>query len=108
VLSSYSFKRDKGLRDWLRENQAVTIAIDRRVVVYIQQEGLSARELLAQVGAFALPPKALTYAVLADQFKGQGDLEAGRIFYQKAVELAGTPAQKADYETRLAALNGSP
>ncbi len=107
VLSSYSFKRDKGLRDWLRENQAVTIAIDRRVVVHLQQEGLSAKELLDQVRAFALPQKALTYATLADQFKAQDDLETSRTFYQRAIELAGTPAQRADYETRLAALNVS-
>jgi 4-amino-4-deoxy-L-arabinose transferase-like glycosyltransferase len=107
VLSSYSFKRDKGLRDWLRENHAVTIAIDRRVVVHLQQEGLSAEELLDQVRAFALPQKALTYVTLADQFKAQGDLETSRAFYQRAIGLAGTPAQRVDYETRLAALNVS-
>jgi hypothetical protein len=108
VLSSYSFKRDKGLRDWLRENQAVTIAIDRRVVVHLQQADLDAGALLAQVREFALPQKALTYATLADQFKAQGDFVTSRAFYQRAVELAGTPAQKADYKTRLAVLNVSP
>jgi len=104
VLSSYSFKRDEGLRNWLREQQAVTIAIDGRVVVYIQQEGLTAEELLAQVHTFALPQKALTYATLADQLSQHGDIEASRAFYQKAIELAKTPIQKVDYQARLAAL----
>jgi hypothetical protein len=104
VLSSYSFKRDEGLRNWLREQQAVTIAIDRRVVVYIQQEGLTAEELLAQVRTFALPQKALTYATLADQLSQHGDIETSRAFYEKAIELATTPIQKVDYQARLAAL----
>jgi len=104
VLSSYSFKRDEGLRNWLREQQAVTIAIDGRVVVYIQQEGLTAEELLAQVHTFALPQKALTYATLADQLSQHGDIETSRAFYQKAIELAKTPIQKVDYQARLAAL----
>jgi 4-amino-4-deoxy-L-arabinose transferase-like glycosyltransferase len=107
VLSSYSNKVDAGLRKWLKENQAITIAIDRRIVVYVQQEGVSAKELLAQVRTFALPQKALTYAVLGDQFKAQGNFEASRAFYQKAIELAGTPAQKAEYQARLATLDGS-
>jgi len=92
------------LRDWLRENGAVTIGIDRRVIVYVQQHGLNAKELLAQVDTLALPQKAFSYATLADQFKAQGDLPTSRIFYQKAVKLARTPAQKVDYETRLTAL----
>jgi len=104
VLSSYSFKRDEGLRQWLKEHGAVTIAIDRRVVVHIQQEGLSAGELLAQVVTFDLPQKALTYATLGDQLRQYGDLETSRTFYQRAVELAKTPAQKTDYQSRLAAL----
>jgi hypothetical protein len=104
VLSSYSYKVDEGLRNWLQANEAVTIAIDRRVVVYIQQEGMSAGELLAQVRAFALPQKALTYATLADQLKAQGDLETSRAFYERAIELAETPSQKVDYESRLATL----
>jgi hypothetical protein len=104
VLSSYSFKRDEGLRQWLKEHGAVTIAIDRRVVVHIQQEGLSAGELLAEVVTFDLPQKALTYATLGDQLRQYGDLETSRTFYQRAVELAKTPAQKTDYQSRLAAL----
>ncbi len=104
VLSSYSYKRDQGLRDWLRDHQAVTIAIDRRVVVYIQQEDLSVGELLAQVSTFALPQKALTYATLADQLHQQGDLETSRTFYERAIALADTPLQKSDYQSRLAAL----
>jgi 4-amino-4-deoxy-L-arabinose transferase-like glycosyltransferase len=108
VLSSYSYKVDEGLRNWLKVNEAVTIAIDRRVVVYIQQEGRSAGELLAQVRAFALPQKALTYATLADQLKAQGDLETSRAFYERAIELAETPSQKVDYEVRLATLAMAP
>lgn len=104
VLSSYSFKRDAGLRQWLKENDAVTIAIDRRIVVHIQQEGTPARELLAQVVTFDLPQKALTYATLGDQLRQYGDLETSRTFYQRAVELAKTPGQKTDYESRLATL----
>ncbi len=88
VLSSYSFKRDKGLRDWLKQQGAVTIAIDRRVVVHFHQEGLSYGQMLAQVKTFSLPQKALTYQVLADQFKQYGDLETSQAFYQKAIELA--------------------
>jgi mannosyltransferase len=108
VLSSYSFKRDEGLRQWLREHQAVTIAIDRRVVVYIQQEGLTTAQLLAQVQNFALPQKALTYATLADQLNQYGDLENSRVFYKRAIELAETPLQKVGYQGRLAALTVSP
>lgn len=104
VLSSYSFKRDEGLRQWLKEHQAVTIAIDRRVVVYIQQEGLTAADLLAQVQKFILPQKALTYATLADQLSQHGDVATSRAFYQRAIELAETPLQKIGYQDRLAAL----
>lgn len=107
VLSSYSFRRDKGLRDWLAAQQAVYIPIDRRVVVYFQAEGLSGPELLDQVKTFALPPRALTYAALADQFGRYGDLETSRRFYQTAVELAHSPGQRAVYEARLAGV-GSP
>lgn len=108
VLSSYSYKVDEGLRRWLAEQQAVTIAIDRRVVVYLQQDGLNVNQLLAQVRMFELPQKALTYAVLADQFKAQGELDSSREFYQKAVELAGTPTQKTDYQKRLSTLSMLP
>jgi 4-amino-4-deoxy-L-arabinose transferase-like glycosyltransferase len=104
VLSSYSYKVDEGLRNWLKANGAVTIAIDRRVVVYLQQENTSAGELLAQVRTWALPQKALTYATLADQLKAQGDLETSRTFYERAIELAETLSQKVDYESRLATL----
>jgi uncharacterized membrane protein len=104
VLSSYSFRYDQGLRGWLANQQAVKIAIDRRVEVYFHQEGQSFGQMLAQVKTFALPQKALTYGVLADQFKQYGDLETSRAFYQKAVELANTPMQKANYEAHLAAL----
>lgn len=104
VLSSYSFKRDEGLRKWLKENGAVTIAIDRRIVVHIQQEGLSAGELLAEVVMLDLPQKALTYATLGDQLHRYGDLKTSRVFYQRAIELAKTPGQKTDYQSRLAAL----
>jgi 4-amino-4-deoxy-L-arabinose transferase-like glycosyltransferase len=108
VLSSYSFKRDEGLRQWLKEHQAVTIAIDRRVVVYVQQDGLTAGELLAQVRRFALPQKAPTYAALADQLRQHGDLESSRTFYERAIELAETPLQKIGYQGRLAALAAAP
>lgn len=107
VLSSYSFKRDEGLRNWLSEQQAVTIAIDRRVVVHFHQEGSSREEMLAQVQEFSLPQKAMTYAVLAEQFKASGDLKTSQVFYRKAVELARTPSQKANYQARLAALASS-
>jgi 4-amino-4-deoxy-L-arabinose transferase-like glycosyltransferase len=93
VLSSYSFKRDKGLRDWLSNQQAVKIAIDQRVVVYFHQEGLSGREMLAQVKNFELPQKPLTYRILADQFKQLGDDETSRALYQKADALANASAQ---------------
>jgi len=88
VLSSYSFKQDEGLRDWLKQQGAVTIAIDRRVVVHFHQEGLSFEEMLARVKTFTLPQKALTYRILADQFRQAGDLETSQLFNQKAAELA--------------------
>jgi 4-amino-4-deoxy-L-arabinose transferase-like glycosyltransferase len=108
VLSSYSYKVDEGLRNWLKTSGAVTIAIDRRVVVYLQQEGQSSADLLAQVRSFTLPQKALTYATLADQLKMHGDLETSRTFYERAIELAETPDQRDDYQSRLATLAMSP
>lgn len=108
VLSSYSFKRDEGLRKWLKEKGAVTIAIDRRIVVHIQQEGVTAGELLAEVVTFDLPQKALTYATLGDQLRQYGDLKTSRVFYQRAIELAKTPGQKTDYQSRLATLTMLP
>jgi hypothetical protein len=104
ILSSYSFKRDQGLRDWLANQQAVRIVIDRRIEVYYHQEGQSFAEMLAQVKTFALPQHALTYAVLAGQCRQYGEVETSRFFYQKAIELAQTPEQKADYEAALAEL----
>ena len=99
VLSSYSFKYDEGLRDWLKQQEAVTIAIDRRVVVHYHQEGLSFGEMLAQVKTFSLPQKALTYRVLADQFKQSGDLATSQAFYQKAEELAQAMPKKNNLHT---------
>ncbi|MCB0155979.1 MAG: hypothetical protein KDF65_14380, partial [Anaerolineae bacterium] len=87
VLSSYSLKRDAALRDWLGNNGAVAIGIDRRVVLYVQQDGLSAPELLAEVGKFSLPPKALTYVSLARQFARYGDADRSRLFYEQALRL---------------------
>lgn len=89
VLSSYSQYLDKGLRHWLDRHQAVVIEIDRRIVVYLQDDELSSRELLSQVRSFVLPQKAQTYATLADQFKRHRDFQTSRAFYQKAIELAG-------------------
>ncbi len=104
VLSSYSTKQDQNLRDWLNENGAVAIAIDRRVVVYVQQQGLTTAQLLAQVSRYRLPSRAQTYATLADQLRAQGDLQTSRAFYQKAIALAADPAEKAEYEARLMTL----
>ncbi|MCB0165867.1 MAG: hypothetical protein KDI79_16665, partial [Anaerolineae bacterium] len=103
VLSSYSYTRDEKLREWLAP-QAVRIVIDRRIVVYLQQQGKSARDLLAEVKQFNLPQKSLTYAHLADQFKQAGDVETSRVFYHQAIALADSAGQKARYEALLAAL----
>jgi hypothetical protein len=94
VLSSYSFKRDEGLRSWLKRQQAVKIGIDRRVVVYFHVEGESLELMLAQVKEFSLPQKPLTYRLLADQFRRAGDAETGNLFYQRAQELAKDSAKK--------------
>ena len=107
VLSSYSRRRDKALRDWLGNNGGVMIGIDRRVVLYVQQEGLSAEELLAQVKTFALPQKPLTYATLARQLHEQGDLAGSRAFYERALELA-DPTLKRIVEAQMAANFASP
>jgi len=88
ILSSYSFRRDKGLRDWLDQQGAVTIAIDRRVVVHFHEAGKSKEELLEQVKDFSLPQKAMTYRVLAAQFQQEGDFETSRLFFRRARELA--------------------
>ena len=57
-------------------------------MVHFHQEGLSFEEMLAQVKNFSLPQKALTYRVLADQFRQSADLETSHLFSQKAAELA--------------------
>ena len=104
VLSSYSFKRDQGLRDWLSQQGAVIIAIDQRLVVYFHQEGLSHLDHLAQAQTFSLPPNPLTYARLGDQFFEAGNLETAQTFYQRAIQLgplAGKEGQTA-YQARLA------
>lgn len=106
VLSSYSARYDRQLRAWLQNRGAVPIAIDRRVVVYFHQEGASPGDMLARVQTFALPNKALTYAVLGNRLAASGDIRAGRLFYQKAVDLATDPAQKITYQARLMALAG--
>jgi 4-amino-4-deoxy-L-arabinose transferase-like glycosyltransferase len=87
ILSSYSQRYDKGWRNWLHQNQAVRIPIDRRVVVFVQQEGLPASALLDEVRTFSLPPKAATYIGLADQLRQRGRLEASQAFEQRATEL---------------------
>ena len=83
------YPEDLRLRNWLFDNGAVVIGIDRRIAVYLQQEGVSARQLLAQVKDFSLPQKSQTYTSLANQLEGQGDHQISRIFYNKARELAG-------------------
>jgi 4-amino-4-deoxy-L-arabinose transferase-like glycosyltransferase len=88
ILSSYSQRYDKSWRNWLHQNQAVRIPIDRRVVVFIQQDGQPASALLDEVRTFSLPPKAATYIGLADQLRQQGNIEASQALEQKATELA--------------------
>jgi hypothetical protein len=104
VLSSYSVKRDEGLRQWLSDQGAVVIAIDERVIVYLQHEGMSQTELLHEVETFDLPAKAATYALLADQFSAVGQVETAQRFYQQAIDLAASDDQRAEYATRLAQL----
>ncbi|MCB0211440.1 MAG: glycosyltransferase family 39 protein [Anaerolineae bacterium] len=103
VLSSYSYRRDENLRNWLAP-RAVKLVIDRRVVVYLQEDGKTTADLLAEVKQFTLPPNAITYAYLAEQFKQYGDVESSRAFYQQAIALASSSGLKAQYEARLAAL----
>ncbi len=104
ILSSYSFKRDKGLRDWLKQQGAVTIAIDGRVVVYFHEEGKLTAEMLARVKTFSLPQLERSYKGLADQFKLNGDIETSQAFYEKAAELAKDSFQETDDEDRLITL----
>ncbi|MEM7347357.1 MAG: glycosyltransferase family 39 protein, partial [Chloroflexota bacterium] len=100
ILSSYSRRRDEQLRDWLNNNGAVVIGVDRRVVVYLQQAGMSKADLLAEVKTFDLPHKPITYASLANQLSRHGDLEAARFFYEEALNLA-DPVYRARLETEL-------
>lgn len=110
VLNAYSRKVDEGLRAWLKRQGAVTIVIDRRIVLYYHIEGKSKAAMLAEVKQFPLPENAGTYRILADQFKAQGDLESSAAFYDKAVALeqasssAATPPQT--LTTMIAALLG--
>jgi hypothetical protein len=82
VLSSYSFKQDQGLREWLQRQGAVKIVIDRRIVLYFHEEGQSKAAMLAQAKQFSLPRKVVTYQSLADQYKAIGDVETGQSFSQ--------------------------
>lgn len=100
VLSSYSAKRDKALRDWLAGNEAVMIGIDRRVVLFVQQQGVSASQLLAEIEHFSLPAKPITYLTLANQFEQHGQIETSRRFYQHALQLAG-PDLKGPIEAEM-------
>ncbi len=94
VLSSYSRSRDEALRAWLRENDAVTIGIDRRVVVYLQQEGVSRETLLAEVARFDLPAKGITYLTVARQLQRNGDLTQAHQFYRRALAVANPDLQR--------------
>jgi mannosyltransferase len=88
VLSSYSQKRDQGLRDWLESQGAVKIKVDNRVIVYYHQEGKSAAEMLADVRRFALPPIPQVYHSLAEQFDQLGDTETSGQLREQAQRLA--------------------
>lgn len=88
ILSSYSYNRDQSVREWLKQQGAVLIAFDRRVVVYFHHRGRSPGELLAEVETFVLPPKAYTYEILARQFAAQGSRQASEAFYSQARQLA--------------------
>jgi hypothetical protein len=108
VLSSYSRSQDKALRDWLANNEAVLIGIDRRVVLYVQEQGRSAPDLLAEIKAYALPQKPLTYASLAGQLYRQGDDQTGQIFYRRALELADPELKGVIERQRATTLRASP
>ena len=108
VLSSYSRGRDDPLREWLRRNEGVIIGIDRRVVLYVQQRGVSARDLLAEIKAYDLPPKALTYATLARQLKAIDDTATSKKYYEIALTLTDDPDLKQSIELQLAAYLSTP
>lgn len=102
VLSSYSYKRDAGLRAWLAEQGAVVIPIDRRVTIYFFQEGLDHWDHLSMAQTFTLPPNALTYLELGKQFETAGRLETAQAYYQKAIALAGSDDERRAIQTLLA------
>lgn len=104
VLSSYSRKRDQSIREWLTDHGAVLIAIDRRVIVYFHESGLSHAEHLAKVKQFKLPQKAHTYGLLAVQFERAGDQATSRTLYEQAIRLAKNEVDQQAYQTRLNSL----
>jgi hypothetical protein len=102
VLSSYSFRHDKSLRDWLSRQEAVKIIIDRRIVVYFHHEGRSRAEMLQQVKEFSLPQRYRTYRSLAVQLEESGDIQTSQSFYRIAGELEKVPGRSAAYLAHLA------
>jgi hypothetical protein len=102
VLSSYSFRHDKSLRDWLSRQEAVKIIIDRRIVVYFHHEGRSRAEMLRQVKEFSLPQRYRTYRSLAVQLEESGDIQTSQSFYRIAGELEKVPGRSAAYLAHLA------
>lgn len=101
ILSSYSRKRDQTIREWLTSHGAVLIAIDRRVIVYFHESGLSHAEHLAKVKQFDLPQKPHTYGLLAVQFERAGDQATSRALYEQAIRLAKNEVDRDTYQTRL-------
>ncbi len=107
ILSSYSHRRDKDIHEWLSNNGAVLIGIDRRVVIYLQEAGKSKVNLLAELEDYTLPEKPLTYATLGRQYYLQGDHALGRSYFEKAFALASPklkPSVQAQLPPQLAAL----
>jgi hypothetical protein len=76
------------------------IGIDRRVVLFVQQQGVSASQLLTEIEHFSLPAKPITYLTLANQFEQHGQIETSRRFYQHALQLAG-PDLKGPIEAEM-------
>lgn len=105
VLSSYSYRHDGELRQWLRQQQAVSLAIDRRVRLYYHRDGATRAEMLAEVQHFNLPALALTHASLGDQFRAIGAYDTSQTFYHTAVQLAATAAEQHLYEAKLVERN---
>ncbi len=87
VLSSYSRRYDKGIRDWLTNHEAIRIEIDRRVVVYFHQKDLTKAEMLAQIKIFILPPNRAIYLSLAKHFFQQGDRAFARTLLEQGEAL---------------------